>query len=414
MLAKSSTEIVRQQNSALVLAQLRRHGPLSHTELSDRTGLSSATVSAITAELERHDVIERQEQAPPTGRGRPRVSFTQRRRCGFLVSVRISSDQIEYSLVDYGGTLTDRIEETRRGQEDASRFAASLRATIEKLCERSSLSLGEIRVVSISSKGLVDPLRPLLLWSPVFGDVEIDFDSIRGGGLDPDILLSNETRLVAGALARMVERQADERGTLAPRALCALSLGHGIGLGIAHLDSSGEYQVVAPDFGHMLHLANGGLCRCGSNGCIEATAGFYGILRTAFEVPPDTIPARFIPLTEMEKLAANARRGDRQAQFAFRQAGLALGQGLGRMQSLNEKMPVYFTGPGVRFYDLLERGLTEGLGQSRAIRREGLPEIHIILDETALVFAGHLDLALGHMDRTAISASQEQMAAGPG
>lgn len=404
MLAKSSTEIVRQQNSGLVLAALRRHGPLSHTDLSDRTGLSSATVSAITAELERQQVIEREEQAPPTGRGRPRVSFTQRRSCGYLVAVRISSDQLQYSLVDYGGTLIDRIEESRQGHEDmAHLFAGMVHDAVERLAVRSALPLDRIRVISISSKGLVDPVDPVLLWSPVFGDRIIDFNDIRGGALQADVLLSNETRLVAAALARVVERQAEGQGVQPPRSLCALSLGHGIGLGIAHMDQTGEYQVAAPDFGHMLHLANGGLCRCGSIGCIEASAGFYGILRTAFEVPADTIPARFIPLVEMEKLAANARRGDRQAQFAFRQAGLALGQGLGRMQSLNEKMPVYITGPGVRFYDLVEKGLTDGLKQSRAIRREGLPEMNIILDETALVFAGHLDLALGHMDRTAIS-----------
>lgn len=404
MLAKSSTEIVRQQNSGLVLAALRRHGPLSHTDLSDRTGLSSATVSAITTELERQQVIEREEQAPPTGRGRPRVSFTQRRSCGYLVAVRISSDQLQYSLVDYGGTLIDRIEESRQGHEEmAHLFAEMVRDAVERLAMRSALPLDRIRVVSISSKGLVDPMDPVLLWSPVFGDRIIDFNTIRSGMLQPDVLLSNETRLVAAALAHMVERQAEEHGAQPPRSLCALSLGHGIGLGIAHMDQTGEYQVAAPDFGHMLHLANGGLCRCGSIGCIEASAGFYGILRTAFEVPADTIPARFIPLVEMEKLAANARRGDRQAQFAFRQAGLALGQGLGRMQSLNEKMPVYITGPGVRFYDLVEKGLIDGLKQSRAIRREGLPDMNIILDETALVFAGHLDLALAHMDRTAIS-----------
>lgn len=407
MLAKSSTEIVRQQNSGLVLAALRRHGSLSHTDLSDRTGLSSATVSAITADLERHHIIAREEQAPSTGRGRPRVSFTHRRKSAYLVAVRISSDVLQYSLVDYGGTLIDRIDEVRRGHEEsASAFPAIVRSAVERLAARSALGLKEIGVVSISSKGLVDPTDPVLLWSPVFGNDIIDFRDIQGGALQPDILLSNETRLVAAALARLVERQAEGRDAALPRSLCALSLGHGIGLGIAHRDQAGEYQVTAPDFGHMLHIANGGLCRCGSNGCIEASAGFYGILRTAFEVPADTIPARFVPLIEMEKLAANARRGDRQAVLAFRQAGLALGQGLGRMQSLNGKMPVYITGPGVRFYDLMERGLVEGMSQSRAIRREGLPEIQIILDETALVFAGHLDLALGHMDRTSILRAQ--------
>ncbi|MGO7204961.1 MarR family transcriptional regulator, partial [Rhizobium ruizarguesonis] len=53
MLTKSSTELVRQRNSVLVLSVLRRHGALAHTEISDFTGLSSATISAITTELEK-------------------------------------------------------------------------------------------------------------------------------------------------------------------------------------------------------------------------------------------------------------------------------------------------------------------------------------------------------------------------
>src|SRR5690606_22818479 len=114
MLAKSSTELVRQQNSALVLSVLRREGRLSHTQISEATGLSSGTVSAITAELERSAIIEKIEQQAASGRGRPRVLFSQRRDCGYLITVVVSSDIIHYSLVDYAGTLLDRFAETRR------------------------------------------------------------------------------------------------------------------------------------------------------------------------------------------------------------------------------------------------------------------------------------------------------------
>src|SRR6218665_1635125 len=75
MLVKSSTELVRQQNSALVLASLRRHSPLAHTDISQHTGLASATVSAITMELEKAEVLERREQQASASRGRPRVIF---------------------------------------------------------------------------------------------------------------------------------------------------------------------------------------------------------------------------------------------------------------------------------------------------------------------------------------------------
>ena len=84
MLVRSSTELVRQQNSALVLSVLRRRGRLSHTEIAAETGLASATVSAITAELEQAAIIERIEQQPVAGRGRPRIQFSQRRDCGYI------------------------------------------------------------------------------------------------------------------------------------------------------------------------------------------------------------------------------------------------------------------------------------------------------------------------------------------
>src|SRR5262249_39376802 len=113
MLTKSSTELVRQKNSVLVLTALRRHGPLAHTELSDFTKLSSATISVITTDLERAKIIEKAEQQAASGRGRPRVLFSQRRDCGYLIVVVISSDAVQYSLVDYAGRLIDRFTEDR-------------------------------------------------------------------------------------------------------------------------------------------------------------------------------------------------------------------------------------------------------------------------------------------------------------
>ncbi|MGO8485078.1 ROK family protein, partial [Rhizobium leguminosarum] len=66
-----------------------------------------------------------------------------------------------------------------------------------------------------------------------------------------------------------------------------------------------------PEIGRRYLLANGGLCRCGTRGCIEAYAGFYAILRSAFEVPLDTIPAKLVPVAELDKIAAKARQGHR-------------------------------------------------------------------------------------------------------
>lgn len=395
MLTKSSTESVRQRNSGLVLAALRRHGALAHTEISDYTQLSSATVSAITADLEKSEIIERSEQQAPSGRGRPRVLFRPRRDCGYLIVVIISSDAVQYSLVDYAGKLIDRFSEGRsHDPAGAPAFAAAVKEGLERILQRSRISQERVLLISISSKGLVNAAEPVLLWSPIFGTDQIDFETLLRPQWRARVILDNETLLVAAALGAHEEnvKGADFRS------LAALSLGHSIGLGIVRRGANGGQEISAPNFGHMLHLANGGLCRCGSKGCIEAHAGFYAILRTAFEVPLDTIPAKFVPVGELDKIAARARQGHRMSAFAFRQAGLALGNGLSRMLSLTERMPVAITGPGTRYYDLLRQGIEEGLGQSHVVRMEGMPELRVVADETNLVFEGHLGRALALLD----------------
>jgi len=395
MLAKSSTELVRQKNSALVLKALRRHGSLAHTEISDHTKLSSATVSVITSDLERAQIIARSEQLAASGRGRPRVLFSQRRDCGYLAVVVISSDAVQYSLVDYAGTLLDRFTEARaQTGADAGRFSAAIAEGLDRLAARSRIARDQVLLISISSKGVVDGLDPILRWSPILGRERIDFAAVLKADWPAQIVLGNETLLVAAALG---EREAAEKGRDF-RALAALSLGHSIGLGIVRSTGAGERELSAPNFGHTLHVPGGALCRCGSLGCVEAYAGFYAILRAAFTLPLDTIPASFVPVAELDKIAAGARQGNRRNGFAFRQAGQVLGNGLSRVLSLNEPMPIVLTGPGIRYYDLLREGVEEGLAQSHVVRMEGMPDLRVVADEPSLVFEGHLSRAFTIID----------------
>ncbi|MGV1801996.1 ROK family transcriptional regulator [Agrobacterium vitis] len=393
MLMKSSTEQIRRQNSALVLAALRVEQAMSHTQIAAVTGLASATVTAITSELEQAGVIERHEQQIAGARGRPRVALSRRRDFAYVMSVRISSDRLNYTLSDFRGKLMDRFEEQRPLDVSAAGFIEGLGRNLARLASRSKLEPEKVAVLSVSSKGIVDAGGARLLWTPVFGQQPLDLKAGLGDFEKAMALLSNETLLVAHGLSRRMDAQ---DGTF--RGLIALSLGHSIGLGIAKPMPDGTVAVSAPNFGHMLNTADSKLCRCGARGCIEASAGFYGILRTAFEVRPDTIPAKFVPITEMDKIALSARQGNRMAQYAFRQAGLALGQGLSRVFSLHETLPVTITGPGTRYYDLLAQGIEEGLAQSLQVRLDGAPPISLIGDEADLVQEGHVDHALRAID----------------
>lgn len=397
MSAIASTELVRQKNSLSVMAALRLHGSLSHTDMSTFTGLASATVSAITTELERAGLILRKEQLATAGRGRPRILFGPRGAFCHVAIVIISSDSVQYSLVDYAGKLVDRFTEQRIAAEKGT-FVGAILGGLARLADRSRIDSHDILQVSISSKGLVDAGAATLLWSPVLGDEKIDFRQLVSQDGRTRVTLNNETLLAAKAIW-MGEHA---KGNPAPDALVTLSLGHSIGLGVARA-TGGMIEVSAPNFGHMLHLADGALCRCGTKGCIEAYSGFYAILRSAFEAPPQAEPAKFVPIAEVDKIAASARAG-RMARFAFRTAGLALGNGLSRLFSLHGHMPVFITGPGTRYFDLLESGLRDGLAQSQAVRFGGMPEIVIAPNEPELVFEGHMEHALSAADDYILSA----------
>ncbi len=288
----------------------------------------------------------------------------------------------------------------KKGHSAARSSPASAR-----LADRSRIDRHDILQVSISSKGLVDAAAAVLVWSPVLGTEKIDFQQLISQDGRIRVTLNNETLLAAKAI-RMQEQAKDGPK---PEALVTLSLGHSIGLGIARA-AGGGIEVSAPNFGHMLHLADGALCRCGTRGCIEAYSGFYAILRSAFEAPPQAEPAKFVPIAEVDKIAASARAGGRMARLAFRTAGLALGNGLSRLFSLHGHMPVFITGPGTRYFDLLESGLHDGLAQSQSVRFGGMPKIGIAPNEPELVFEGHMEHALSAADDYILSADGPERA----
>jgi predicted NBD/HSP70 family sugar kinase len=401
MLMKASTETLRKQNRALVLSTLRELETVSHTQIAEWSGLSSSTVSSITTELEQENVLIRQEHAPVAGRGRPRVQFLHNPACAFVAAIRITFDYVEYSLVDYSGVLKDRFVIKRDfTEENVETFVAYFIEGLERLGERSGLQPKDILTISITSKGLVSRGAPVLLWSPVFEDARIDFEEILRPKWQGKISLTNETRFAAQAIALTGQKT---RSRYSYGDFATLSLSHSIGLGIAGDDGSGKIRSFAPPFGHMVHIPDGPLCRCGSRGCIEAYSGFYGILRNAFRVTSDAIPAKFIPIQEMEKIAQSAREGNRQAEYAFRVAGEVLGIGLSRLHSFLGTMPVTIIGEGTQFIDLLMPGIETHIKKNLQVRFDSMPPLTVGEDEAELIFQGNVQASLADLDGNVIA-----------
>jgi predicted NBD/HSP70 family sugar kinase len=391
----ASTEGLRHRNRALVLNSLRAHGAMSHTEIAEKSGLASGSVTAISAELLAESVLVKKDQPPKSGRGRPRSLFQVNQDFAFFAIIRISSGSVEYSLVDYRGILIDRIMRVRNATEiSATKFEIDFKTTLLEFLGRSNVTPFAVKSVAITTKGIVDEATCKLLWSPVFDTQTIDFGTLLKPEWNTGVTLTNETCFTAHHMLQ----QADSSGRHA-----VISLGDSIGLGIASATPSGEIDLVSPSFGHMAHTANGPLCRCGAKGCLETHTGFYGILRTAFDAPEGVIPAKFIPIEQMQRIAGDARNGSRMTSFAFRNAGAVLGTCLSRMFNIFGAMPVTITGPGLEFFDLMQEGFMEQINTNLLVRLGQPLELSFVQNEPGLVFESNVSVTLRHFDETQVA-----------
>jgi len=389
-----STEGLRHRNRALVLESLRVLGPASHTQIAEHSGLASSTITVITSEFLAEGVLEKVQQPAPSGRGRPRVSLALNAGFGYFVFVRISSEQVEFSLMDYRRVLIDRRRFARDpAQKSARDFGVRIRDFLNEFILRTDLKRDDIKSIFVTSKGVVDPDAPRLIWSPVFEGEPLDFARLFRNDWRAYVSVITETCLTAH---QILSRSGD---THVGTRQAVLSLGDSIGLGVAERLEGGQLSMMAPSFGHLTHAPDGPLCRCGAKGCLETYAGFYGILRTAFDAPRDRIPAKFIPLDEMRKLAALARSGDRLVGLAFREAGQALGLSVARMFSLLGPMPVTIAGPGVEFFDLIADDFYAQVNDNLHIRLGATPQFDLVHDEQSLVFESAADVAFTRFDR---------------
>lgn len=403
---KADTELVRRQNRGLVLAALRRSGPLARVELGEETGLSPATISAITGDLLSENVIataEGEERAArASGRGRPRVALTLNPDAAYVLGVKIVLNQITLVLADFAGRARDRsqlaIDTYHAARDD---FGEKLAEVLRGYLARQGIERDRVSEISISAQGVIDTTAGRILWSPAFDDGDIAVAGPVGETLGIPCSISNDVNRVAQALNWQDPKRFG--GTFA-----VIFIAHGVGMGM-FIDGKpfGGAFGAGAEFGHVNHIPGGALCRCGRRGCLEAYVADYAIYRTVEHLPPD-LPPNEIDNPEpeaMRRIEDRARNGDDRVRMAYRQAGLALGYGLARLIAIINPERVVFTGRGLGAYSLMEDGFNMGLQEGLVPDLLGMTKIEVMPADYDLVDIGILAGALQRLDREIFAAS---------
>lgn len=388
---------LRTSNRGAILRAVRRNPAQSRTFLSNITGLSPATLSAISNDLINEGVLRESAQAFDTSnkskRGRPSLQLTPNPSAALTIAGTLSLNEITLMLVDYSGAIVYE-HCTHLGTQTLSRTAISRRVvtSIHKAIEQSEISSDDLTHIELAFQGVTDVTNGILMWSPILKHKGIPLKDTLQAEFKVSVSIKNNCNMIARALS---EQKHEELGST----FAALLFSHGIGMGVLHDNRliSGS-RSSATEFGHMLHRANGALCRCGKHGCIEAYAADYAIWRRANRFDPGQTPDENIEFSSLQPLIEQARKRNGPERKAFVEAGLAIGTGLGNLFTLLDSFPVAVVGPITEAMDLMEAAIREGI--QHGVREDDSVLVPLLYfpDDRALLREGCIQTALDAVD----------------
>jgi len=365
--AMTRSDDVRRGNRRRILAAIRRQGPISRRDICERTGLSAATVSAITSDLNSEGVlIDRSRPDMAAGiRGRPTTDLCVNPEAGIVGTMNFQLNAVSAAIVDYAGAP---LAETALKIDTHKASAAALRKALLQCMSGALAKSGmaaALRGIAIGVQGVTDVGGTTMLWSPIMRQRNLPIQSWLESEFSVPVRVCNDCDLMAHALNW---NEPDRYGAN----FAAILFAHGVGMGLFLRGApvTGT-RTSGFEFGHMIHSPDGALCRCGSRGCIEAYAGDYAIKRRANGQDETSPPAASVAPGEIAGIVEAARSGDKDARAAIDAAGRAIGTGLASVYALLDPFPVALIGSGTVTGDLLSRSLQDAIGQSIAVRNSG-------------------------------------------
>ncbi|WP_344981365.1 ROK family transcriptional regulator [Streptosporangium fragile] len=298
---------LRRGHEELVLDLLRRHGPLSRSELGKRCGLSRTTLHDIlTVLLAGGAVVTSAQDTAPRGRGRPAETLTLNPDAGQAIGIDFARRAVHVAAVNFAHEIVGSASEPHAADlpwEDRVELAERLVGTLTG----GALRLGALNAIGV---GVVGPVG-----DPGDGAASARrLDGLPGllrKRFGVPVLVDNNTRLAA--LAESIWGAA-----AGGQDVLYLRLSHGVGGGLVVGGSlhRGMYGL-SGEFGHITVDPAGARCDCGGTGCLETVASIRAVL-DAYNVAggrADDVPA----------LVAALESGDAVALDLLRDVGTRIG-----------------------------------------------------------------------------------------
>ena len=333
----------REAGRTQVLAVIRKAGQIARIDIAQETGVSPATVTALTSELLAAGLIE--EVAPdiekPAGRGRPRVALRLRGAAHLIAGLKVSHSTLSVTLVDFEGITQHEHTAAMPGHKiTAQALIDIIHRTLSDVQRHLGKDLSGLSGIGLGMAGVIDAPKGFVHWSPSLTDRNIQLREMLEQSLSLPIFIDNDANLVAKAEQLFGEG----RGV---KDFIVVTIEHGVGMGIV-IDGQiyRGTRGCGAEFGHTKVHLDGALCRCGQRGCLEAYVADYALLREAQLSEP---VGNLSPEDQLTQLFLAAKAGDSTAQSIFNRAGRMFAMGLANIVNIFDPKLIILSGERMQF-----------------------------------------------------------------
>jgi len=289
-----------------LFAEILTAGPLSRTQLAQRSGLSQSTVTkVVNPMIGAGFVTETGEQSGSIGRPQRLLEVAANRRAA--IGVKIGPGAVTGVLTDLRAQVLDQRTRPLTAGHDPSAVLSAAAAVVWDLLAGHPKAREKLIGVGVGLGGHVSAAEGRVVRSGVLGwtGVEVSAPLAAATGL-PTVAANDVDALAVAERWFGAGRGVDGFAlvTVGPGVGCGLFLGGELVTGSGGL---------AGELGHIPMLADGPECTCGNRGCLETLASDDAVLRK--------IAADGGGYAAIEEAVAAARNGDSRAAAPGRRGG---------------------------------------------------------------------------------------------
>jgi predicted NBD/HSP70 family sugar kinase len=349
-------ELMRAINRFHVMDAIRRAGPISRVEISERTELSPTTVSAITAALIDDGLIVPRQVAPAADqqRGRPRIMLELNPQAASVCGAKLGPNNITIAVTNFQADVLNSVSiPIRVDRQPASVILDIIEDGVRSCVEGAGMVMEGINGLCVGLPGIVEHASGVCRASPLFSERDLRL------GHDLEKRLQVPTRVDSDVnLVTMAEHWFGHGRDLSD--FLVVSVEHTLGLGIIH---RGELfrgaNGLSPDLGDLIVSPDGSTGNGPRAARLSGVASTTAILaELALRAPQEKL---LRGARALEHAVSLAQGGNQQISAVFEEAGRALGTVIANLITLFAPPKVILAGAALRAGALLLAPLREAV-----------------------------------------------------